>query len=669
MGMPRQTSGLRRRRTALFAIAVWILMTGGAESDVVEVVNDLRVSTSSQELVPPLEGSSTADLQQVLGAPTNHDLGSAGADPVQLQSEGDNEDNGEDDEDLSLSDNEHTLAFEDEVEDDPNDVGVSVDVGRRGGTLTTTGSFVLTSAANRAGNDEEEFGEEDNLKSEHRSMFGKAVAKLVAPPPTKKAKLPAPSPTYQSGGCIMKQFCCPYKGWYCTSRMRTQTTVLPTIKTQAQCELHAEKAHTQCKGTMPTIAIYNQKEKSFGSKDCVISVWARWSRCEPTDDGGTDATSQMRYRLVQAIDKSQHKCNPKKHPSQERRDCISCHIVAPVPPSMFAKTKKCSATSLTGADRGGCTSWKQIKCQQTTRNATLGKKCQQITRDRCITCHEGDVLIPISTVRHKDNMDTPVGLCYTFPDWSLDKKVPNLLQMTYGHSVRVTMKAKPAKGELAAKTESFVGEGEAAPELGEAGLVGGGIHNLLSGFAKRVAAAADEAFGAADGEEDLRIGRRLGGKSAKQDQNWRDKNLPSAPQSASNLDSENSALSLGEKVNMGLWRRRRRRRAPTQSPTRSPVDLSAVDLVVQINERDARSRPFSTVELRQFGTIQRVQLPKPGLMREQPKPKPKPKKKPLQTKNQLSVISAGAKEEPAGVDEIPTTTKRRRKNRRQRRRG
>jgi len=104
--MPRPTSGLRRRRTALFAIAVLILMTGGAESDVVEGANDPRSSTSSQELVPPLEGSSTADLQ-VVGAPKNHDLGSAGADPVQLQSEGDNEDNGEDDEDLSLSDNEH----------------------------------------------------------------------------------------------------------------------------------------------------------------------------------------------------------------------------------------------------------------------------------------------------------------------------------------------------------------------------------------------------------------------------------------------------------------------------------------------------------------------------------------------------------------------------------
>ena len=38
-------------------------LLGGAESDVVERVNDLRGSTSSQELVPPLEGSSTADLQ------------------------------------------------------------------------------------------------------------------------------------------------------------------------------------------------------------------------------------------------------------------------------------------------------------------------------------------------------------------------------------------------------------------------------------------------------------------------------------------------------------------------------------------------------------------------------------------------------------------------------
>merc|ERR1712086_218350 len=80
--MPQPTSGLRR--TAL-AIAVWILMAGGAESDVVEGVNDLTGFTSSQELVPPLEGSSTADLQ-VVGTPKNHVLGSAGADPVQLQS-------------------------------------------------------------------------------------------------------------------------------------------------------------------------------------------------------------------------------------------------------------------------------------------------------------------------------------------------------------------------------------------------------------------------------------------------------------------------------------------------------------------------------------------------------------------------------------------------------
>ena len=69
----------------------------------------------------------------------------------------DEEDIGEDDEeDLSLSDNEHALAFEDEVEDEPNDVGASVSAGRGGGTLMTTGSFVLSSAANRAGNDEDE---------------------------------------------------------------------------------------------------------------------------------------------------------------------------------------------------------------------------------------------------------------------------------------------------------------------------------------------------------------------------------------------------------------------------------------------------------------------------------------------------------------------------------
>ena len=66
----------------------------------------------------------------------------------------DEEDIGEDDEDLS--DNEHALAFEDEVEDEPNDVGASVSVGRRGGALMTHGSFVLRSAANRAGNDEED---------------------------------------------------------------------------------------------------------------------------------------------------------------------------------------------------------------------------------------------------------------------------------------------------------------------------------------------------------------------------------------------------------------------------------------------------------------------------------------------------------------------------------
>ena len=68
----------------------------------------------------------------------------------------DNEDISEKDEDLSLSDNEHALPSEADVEDDPNDVGASVGVDRPVGTLFSTGSFVLSSAANRVGNQEDE---------------------------------------------------------------------------------------------------------------------------------------------------------------------------------------------------------------------------------------------------------------------------------------------------------------------------------------------------------------------------------------------------------------------------------------------------------------------------------------------------------------------------------
>ena len=69
----------------------------------------------------------------------------------------DNEDIGEDDqEDMSLSGDDPSLAS-DEDEDSSNDIGESAGVGRRGGRLTTSGSFVMTSpGANRAGNDEEE---------------------------------------------------------------------------------------------------------------------------------------------------------------------------------------------------------------------------------------------------------------------------------------------------------------------------------------------------------------------------------------------------------------------------------------------------------------------------------------------------------------------------------
>merc|ERR1740117_163459 len=75
--------------------------------------------------------------------------------------EDDNEDIGEDDdEEMAASDDEHAMADEDE--DDSNDVGESAGLGRRGGGgLMTSGSFVMMSA-NRAGNDEEELGEDED---------------------------------------------------------------------------------------------------------------------------------------------------------------------------------------------------------------------------------------------------------------------------------------------------------------------------------------------------------------------------------------------------------------------------------------------------------------------------------------------------------------------------
>merc|ERR1712166_1659486 len=45
------------------------------------------------------------------------------------------------------------------IDDSSHDVGASA--GRRGGSLTTSGSFMMGMTANRAGNDEEEFGEAD----------------------------------------------------------------------------------------------------------------------------------------------------------------------------------------------------------------------------------------------------------------------------------------------------------------------------------------------------------------------------------------------------------------------------------------------------------------------------------------------------------------------------
>ena len=63
--------------------------------------------------------------------------------------EDDGEAMGEDAEILSPSDDE-------DEEDSSHDIGASTSVGRRGGMLLTSGSFRMTSGANRAGNDEDE---------------------------------------------------------------------------------------------------------------------------------------------------------------------------------------------------------------------------------------------------------------------------------------------------------------------------------------------------------------------------------------------------------------------------------------------------------------------------------------------------------------------------------
>merc|ERR1740117_592817 len=76
-------TSLGRRRATLFAIAVWLLVIGVAESDLVEGVTELGGSMLNQEQVLPHEASSTADLQmlsnKVARTPINRMLGSAGA--------------------------------------------------------------------------------------------------------------------------------------------------------------------------------------------------------------------------------------------------------------------------------------------------------------------------------------------------------------------------------------------------------------------------------------------------------------------------------------------------------------------------------------------------------------------------------------------------------------
>merc|ERR1712166_798536 len=68
-----------------------------------------------------------------------------------------------DDNDEDIGEHAEIMSPSDiEDEDSSHDVGASISVGRRGGMISTSGSFHMSSpGANRAGNDEEQFGEAD----------------------------------------------------------------------------------------------------------------------------------------------------------------------------------------------------------------------------------------------------------------------------------------------------------------------------------------------------------------------------------------------------------------------------------------------------------------------------------------------------------------------------
>ena len=76
---------------------------------------------------------------------------------------------------------------------------------------------------------------------------------------------------------------------------------------------------------------------------------------------------------------------------------------------------------------------------------------QEIVHPRCLKCHAGDVLVPMSTIRGElKRPPQVVGLCFTFPQWQeLKDHSTTLKQASYGHSMRVkTATTKVKVGEV-----------------------------------------------------------------------------------------------------------------------------------------------------------------------------------------------------------------------------
>ena len=238
----------------------------------------------------------------------------------------------------------------------------------------------------------QEDNENEELAGLTRGGTG-ALSTLVNSAPTSKPK------------CVWTQSCCPYHGEYCTGESAPQEQLLPWPD-KAQCFDKAGKHHDECQSTLPLTAAFEtngrNETKTYGTKDCYVTVWSKWSQCEKVGA----KTTQRRTRQVHKLNK--HKCENKL--MQESRSCMECIVVAPTAIALASSSTNCSV-KYTGAaaDRNGCLSWKVAKCAKKE-----GKEiCGSASSDRCLSCAEGDVLVPVSTVAHGKDLDRVIGaLCY-----------------------------------------------------------------------------------------------------------------------------------------------------------------------------------------------------------------------------------------------------------------